>query len=237
RLIRNITIKQKEEVKTSNNGIQNIIVSPTKCLVDNDQIACYNKGLRQRIETLSMYVNQKANVYALGKLLPTATWGIFQPQNDCRNELCNPATNEPVIIWTVGHIATSWFARNGEPERQASITVIPVSQSLAEQYALLLAGLSTPPLSAVFYYLSTAVRAIKWQSERGSSDPTLFDEVYDARDVFTNKKDMPHIVATELQKNDLVLLEGKMTRYPAQDEDKKWTLKRVQMELLAVSLL
>ncbi|KAF8433751.1 hypothetical protein L210DRAFT_878203, partial [Boletus edulis BED1] len=190
----------------------------------------------RRIDTLSTYVNKKANVYALGKLLPTATWGNFQPQSDCRNELCNPATNEPVIIWTVRHITTSWFARNSEPERQASITVIPVSQSVAEQYALLLAGLCTPPLKYTGDSVN-AVRAIKWQSERGSSEPILFNDVYDARDVFTNKKDMPHIIATELQKSDLVLLEGKLTRYPAQDEEKKWTVKRVQMELLAISLL
>ncbi|KAF8447507.1 hypothetical protein L210DRAFT_850004, partial [Boletus edulis BED1] len=194
--------------------------------------------LIRRIKTLSSYINKDANVYALGKLLPTATWGIFQPQADRRNEMCDPATNDPIIIWTVGHVASSWFTKNGEPERQASLTVVPVSHSLAEQYTLLLAALSTPPLSASHIPLSlNGVRAIKWQSEKGSSEPILFDEVYDARDVFTNKKDMPHIAATELQKNDLVLLEGKITRYRTQDEDKKWTLLRVQMELLAVSLL
>ncbi|KAF8133834.1 hypothetical protein EV363DRAFT_1295276 [Boletus edulis] len=197
--IRNVTINQKEDIATLKISVQSIITIPMQRLVDEDQVTCYNKVLQQRIKTLSSYINKDAIVYALGKLLPTTTWGIFQPQANRRNELCDPATNDPIIIWTVGHVASSWFTKNGD--------------SL------------------------NGVRAIKWQSEKGSSEPILFDEVYNARDVFTNKKDMPHITATELQKNDLVLLEGKITRYRTQDEDKKWTLLHVQMELLAVSLL
>ncbi|KAG6373151.1 hypothetical protein JVT61DRAFT_6766 [Boletus reticuloceps] len=134
------------------------------------------------------------------------------------------------------HVATLWFTRDREPEQQASITIIPVSQSLTEQYVLLLAGLATPPSK----YTGDSVNAvctIKWQSERCSTEPTLFDQVYDACDVFTNKSQMPHILATELWKNNLVLLKGKIIRYQAQDKEKKWTLLCVQMELLAVFLL
>ncbi|KAF8125573.1 hypothetical protein EV363DRAFT_1175744, partial [Boletus edulis] len=91
------------------------------------------------------YINKEAKIYSLSNLLPTATWGAFIPLTDHSNELCNPSTNLPVIMWTVRHIATTWFIRNGEPERQASITVIPLSQNLLEQYNLLVGGLSLPP--------------------------------------------------------------------------------------------
>ncbi|KAF8125574.1 hypothetical protein EV363DRAFT_1117507, partial [Boletus edulis] len=64
-----------------------------------------------------------------------------------------------------------------------------------------------------------------------------FEQVYDACNVFTNKKDMPEYPVTDLKKNDLVLMEGRITKYHAKDRENKWTLQRVQMELAAISLL
>ncbi|KAG2148933.1 hypothetical protein DEU56DRAFT_729896, partial [Suillus clintonianus] len=77
-----------------------------------------------RLKTLSEYSNAKANIYALGKLLPTATWGPYKPINDRSKILCDPATGEPLTIWVVGRIAKMWFMKQGKPENQASITAI-----------------------------------------------------------------------------------------------------------------
>ena len=63
----------------------------------------------RRINTLSQYVNKTANVYTLGHILLSATWGKYQPSNDHSKELCNPVTNKVVVIWIVGHIITTWF--------------------------------------------------------------------------------------------------------------------------------
>ncbi|KAG6378305.1 hypothetical protein JVT61DRAFT_14025 [Boletus reticuloceps] len=230
-----IILKKKDEVKGGRVTVQSIIPHPTQKVIDDNHVALYEPKLRVRLQQLSTYVNKEANVYALGKLLPTATWGAFLPLADHQNELCNPSTNKPLTVWTVGHIATTWFARNGEPERQASIAVVPLSQSLIEQYNLLVGGLLIPPSHTTDSV--GAVRAVKWQSEKGSSMPTLFEEVFDAREVFTNKKDMPDYLVTDLKKNDLVLIEGKVTKYRAKDEHNKWSLQHVQMELAAISLL
>ena len=100
----------------------------------------------RRINTLSSFVDKQAHVYALGRILSTATWGKYAPFTDHRSELCNPITNEPIVIWTVGHVASTWFERNGELEKQASITVIPLSDSLQSQTSKLLNGLAYPPL-------------------------------------------------------------------------------------------
>ncbi|KAG6382099.1 hypothetical protein JVT61DRAFT_742 [Boletus reticuloceps] len=230
-----IVVKKKDEVNGVRVTVQNIIQHPTSKLIDDNHVALYEPKLRIRLQQLSTYVNKEANVYALGKLLPTATWGAFLPLADHQNELCNPATNQPLVVWTVGHIATTWFTRNGEPEKQASITVVPLSQKLIEQYNLLIGGLSVPPSHTTGSI--GAVRAVKWQSEKGSDTLTLFEEVYDARNVFTNKKDMPGYLVTDLKKNDLVLIEGRFTKYRTKDEENKWSLQRVQMELDAISLL
>lgn len=101
----------------------------------------------RRLRKLSEYTNPKASVYALGKLLPTATWGQYKPINDRSKVLCDPATGEPLTIWIVGSIAKMWFAKSGVPENQASITIMPLSKTLAQQSAILLAKLSNPALS------------------------------------------------------------------------------------------
>ena len=61
--------------------------------------------------------------------------------------------------------------------------------------------------------------------------------MYDAREVLTVKLDMPPYSALDLKKDDLVLLESNITRYRVKDTDNKWSSQRVQMEMLAISLL
>jgi hypothetical protein len=99
------------------------------------------------LHKLSEYTNSKAGIYALGKLLPTATWGQYKPVNDHSKILCDPATGEPLTIWIVGQIAKMWFTKSGNPERQALLTIMLLSKSLAQQSATLLAKMSNPVLS------------------------------------------------------------------------------------------
>jgi hypothetical protein len=109
--------------------------------------AYFNKDINRRLKILSEYTNPKANIYALGKLLPTATWGPYKPVNDQSKILCDPATGEPLTIWIVGHIAKMWFMKQGNLEKQATITIMPLSQTLAKQSGLLLTKFSNPVLS------------------------------------------------------------------------------------------
>lgn len=51
------------------------------------------------------------------------------------------------------------------------------------------------------------------------------------------KEDMPTYPISDIKKDDLVLMESKITRYRIKGMDNKWSHQRVQMELLAVSLL
>lgn len=103
-----------------------------------------------RLEQLSVYINKAADIYALPRLLPTATWGTYQPGNDQRNSLCNPATNRPITIWIIGHIVSVWFAKDGVPDRQGSVTIVPLSTELTEQTGQLLARLSGPTLTSMY---------------------------------------------------------------------------------------
>lgn len=105
----------------------------------------------RRLRELSVYVNKKSETYALAKLPPTATWGTYMPGDDHRKELCNPTTNKPLVIWIVGHIVSLWFARNGIPERQGSITVLPLSTELGKQGVRLLSMFSNPNVTSKCY--------------------------------------------------------------------------------------
>lgn len=108
---------------------------------------------------------------------------------DHRNELCNPMTNWPITLWVVGHVASTWFLKDGFPEKQASLTVIPLSHALGRQTVRVMAGLSVPQLgftlciyNLAFFSTFTAavtnsvygVRAIKWQGRKNDNTMVHF---------------------------------------------------------------
>ena len=105
----------------------------------------YSVSINSCIEKLSSYVNKQANVYTLSCLLPTTTWGVYQPFKDHSRKLCNPITNEPITIWIIGHIASTWFTCGNMPEKQVLVTIIPLSDALAMQSTRLIARLTVPP--------------------------------------------------------------------------------------------
>jgi len=142
-----------------------VIPRPTKCLLDPDRVSmCSDELLRQvvpclsnrlshetrHIDALSNYVNVSAKTYALGHIPLNATWGKYDPYDDRSKELCIPTTNDRIHIWIVGRITTVWFMKNGTPDNQCSVTIMPLSNSLGLQANQLIAGLSSPPLCMIF---------------------------------------------------------------------------------------
>ena len=152
-----------------------VIPRPTKCLVDPDHVsACSDKLLRQvvpcisdhlshdlgrHINSLSNYVNVSVKTYALGHVPSNATWEKYDPYDDQSKELCIPTTNNRLHIWIVGRISTVWFMKNGAPDNQCSVSIIPLSESLGLQANQLIAGLSSPSLR--MFLLTTPVLSIK----------------------------------------------------------------------------
>ncbi|KAG1799146.1 hypothetical protein EV424DRAFT_1352390 [Suillus variegatus] len=234
------TSKHSSGASQSTLAVKTVIPHPTKQMIDDTEVEEYNDALKLRLQKLSEYTNPKANIYALGKLLPTATWGPYKPVNDRSKMLCDPATGEPLTIWVVGRIAKMWFVKQGRPESQASITVLPLSQSLARQSGLLLTKFSNPTLSLNQQKVDI-IRAMKWQNAKAGdtiSEPILFDAVYDMRQEGSLKtySERPLWKLTDLKPGDLILLEMKMTRYSRKTEDNKWH-SRAQYEMVAISLL
>ncbi|KAG1797048.1 uncharacterized protein HD556DRAFT_1306745 [Suillus plorans] len=233
-------------LKQSNKGAQpaltvrSVVPNPTKQLIDEEEVDEFDDTLLTRLHKLLEYTNSKANIYALGRLLPTATWGQYKPVNDHSKVLCDPATGDPITIWVVRCITKMWFMKFSNPENQASLTIMPLSKTLAQQSAHLLAKFSSPVLNFT-QQTSTIIRAIKWQNAKtsdGTSEPILFDAVYDARQegLLKSYSERPLWNLTDLKPGDLVLLETKMTHYSKKQEDNKWH-SRAQYEMIAISLL
>lgn len=65
----------------------------------------------------------------------------------------------------------------------------------------------------------------------------LFHKVYDGTETIRNKNAMEYYNVLDLEKDDLILIECKLTRYRTKEADNKTWLQRTQMELLAISLL
>ncbi|KAG1753301.1 hypothetical protein EDB19DRAFT_1824047 [Suillus lakei] len=63
-------------------AVKTVIPHPTKQLMNDFEVEEYDEALKAWLKTLSEYTNAKADIYALGKLLPTATWGPYRPIND-----------------------------------------------------------------------------------------------------------------------------------------------------------
>jgi len=98
----------------------------------------------RRVNALSTYVNAATKTYPLGLLPSNATWGRYDPYDNQSKDLCIPSTNERIHIWVLGHITSLWFMKNGTPDNQCSVTVLPLSNSLGIQANCLISGLSHP---------------------------------------------------------------------------------------------
>ncbi|KAI5997054.1 hypothetical protein EDD15DRAFT_2162947 [Pisolithus albus] len=182
-------------------------------------------GVCSRLETLSTYENSTANVYSLARIPLSCCWGKHNPYTNHSKILCNPASDEPVLVWLMGHISSTWFMRNSEPDRQCSVTIVPLSRDLSRYANRLLCGFSSPPLRAYTSIL------------KPSASPTLFSSVYDAREVFCAKNEMMPYPPTELKRKDLVLMEMWLCCYFTKDDSNRYSQFRAQFELNAVSVL
>ena len=183
--------------------VRSVIPKPTKCLVDLDRVSTYSPELlRQviasvslhpssheprRIDALSNYVNVSAKTYALGHIPSNATWGKYDPYDDRSKDLCLPTTNDRFNIWIVGRITAVWFMKNGAPDNQCAVSVMPLSNSLGLQANQLIAGLSSPPLRTFFMVYAVlilhnffivamtsstpgVIRAVRWQTPKAGGD-------------------------------------------------------------------
>ncbi|KAI6156902.1 hypothetical protein BKA82DRAFT_25993 [Pisolithus tinctorius] len=196
---------------------------PSSAVTDEEEICGYPMALTSRIEKLMAFENPRSNIYSLATLLPTASWGRNDPYSNRSKMLCNPVSNEPILIWMVGHVSATWFLRNGQPDRQCSVTIVPLFKHLCQQALRLLSGFSHPPLPSADTPPSV-VRASRWQSSKHGETSSLFSSVYDAREVFRAKTEMGLYPAMELKKRDLVLLEVKLIQYFVKDNNSRFLI-------------
>ncbi|KAG6369644.1 hypothetical protein JVT61DRAFT_14140 [Boletus reticuloceps] len=120
--------------------VQTILPKTTSHLIDETQITQYSDVLKgqansRRIYQLSNYAKKQANVYSNSNILPAATWGKYHSLSDRSKQLCNPESNEVLTIWITGHIVSTWFERDGYPDKQASVMIMPLSEELRSQVA------------------------------------------------------------------------------------------------------
>ncbi|KAI6004019.1 hypothetical protein EDD15DRAFT_2222031 [Pisolithus albus] len=204
--------------------------------MDIEEIRSYSPTLVNRLETLSVYENQTANVYSLARLPPSACWGKNDPYTNRSKVLCNPATDDAILIWVIGHISSMWFLKNNEPDRQCSVTIVPLSRDLGRYANRLICGFSSPPLP-LLEESPLLIRGSRWQSSKAGERATLFSSVYDAREIFCAKSEMMPYSAMDLKRKDLVLMEMKLCRYFLKDDNNRYSQHRAQFELNAVSIL
>ncbi|KAI6143265.1 hypothetical protein BKA82DRAFT_35599 [Pisolithus tinctorius] len=194
--------------------------TPVSRVLDPKRTATCPEPLLKHIQTLSAYSNPEANTFALGHILPSATWGAADTFEDRSKILCNPKTNEPINIWILGHITNTWFMKNGAPDNQCSVTILPLSLTLANNE-----------------YDRGLVHAVRWQSPHGGGILSLFNSIYDAREVLKSKSVMQKLDISYLEKRALVLIETHLQQYRQKDENGRWTISKAQFELQAVYLL
>ncbi|KAI6156990.1 hypothetical protein BKA82DRAFT_3966176 [Pisolithus tinctorius] len=183
---------------------------------------------RSRIRAISSYRNEHANTYAIGHLPWTATWGRADPYNDRSKELCDAINYERLTIWIPGHISHVWFLKNGAPDNQCSVSVLPLSDAVGRYADQLICGLNGGSVCCCLFSLLLSPYP---------SQCTLFNSVYDARQILQAKSAMRKFAATDLKKRDLVVLETCLIRYRQKDLGGRWSIFRAQFELQAVYLL
>ncbi|KAI6154727.1 hypothetical protein BKA82DRAFT_4010505 [Pisolithus tinctorius] len=179
----------------------------------------------RHLQTLSTYSNVDANTFALRHLLANASWGMTTAFDDHSKLLCNPKTNEPINIWILGHISSTWFIKNGEPDNQCSVTILPLSSDLGQYANQLISALSTPALP-VNVFDTGLIRTIRWQSPKSGGAVIL-----------RSKSLMQKLDISYLEKWALILVETHLQQYRQKDDNGCWTISRAQFKLQAIYLL
>lgn len=95
----------------------------------------------------------------------------------------------------------------------------------------------TLPSTALNEYDRGLIRAVRWQRPKGGGVSTLFNSIFDARQILKSKSSMTKLDISHLEKRALVLLETHFNRYRQKDENGQWTISKTQFELQAVYLL
>ncbi|EGN97732.1 hypothetical protein SERLA73DRAFT_154032 [Serpula lacrymans var. lacrymans S7.3] len=115
------------------------------------------------------------------------------------------------------HILKVWFTYDNEPDRKATVGVVPLSSETADKVTTIL-----------FNFL-------RWTA-------TLCDTIYDAQDAFCDKKNMLQYHALDLKIGDLVLMEVNIVHYKIKTDERqkalnRWVVYWTHLEFMRLSLL
>ncbi|KIN94055.1 hypothetical protein M404DRAFT_35428 [Pisolithus tinctorius Marx 270] len=218
---------------TAATTVSTVVPTPASCVIDPESMSNCPEPLMRCLQTLSTYSNVDTNTFALRHLLANASWGMTTAFDDHSKLLCNPKTNEPINIWILGHISSTWFIKNDEPDNQCSMTILPLSSDLGQYANQLILALSTPALH-MSYICSFSVNVF----DTGLiHTPILFNSIYDARVILRSKSSMQKLDISYLEKRALILVETHLEWYHQKDDNGCWTISRAQFELQAIYLL
>ncbi|EGO23323.1 hypothetical protein SERLADRAFT_409683 [Serpula lacrymans var. lacrymans S7.9] len=162
--------------------------------IDISEIAHYTEDFQIRIHHFVNFASDAVNIYSISKLPRHFTWGP-----------------ERAIV---GHILKVWFTYDNEPDRKATVGVVPLSSETADKVTTILFNLSA--MDDLVDKGLKDIKAIKWQSRlvRGQNLPV----------------------------RDLVLMEVNIVHYKIKTDERqkalnRWVVYWTHLEFMRLSLL
>ncbi|KAH7904423.1 hypothetical protein BJ138DRAFT_1119428 [Hygrophoropsis aurantiaca] len=208
--------------------IRNVLPFTTQNIMDDDQSHSPHINFHKRYST-NLFLTQCAAYRDLG---------IVPSDRQQKQNLVQSRYWRSDSLWITGHLTRVQFIYDNALAKLASISIALLSKELSRQIANMMAKLCKPTQATISKGWAE-LRAIKWQSTKngdgGSSEPRLFDAVFDAWKRLQPKNKMKFYSPLDLKKRDLVLVEAHLTRYNVKEEN-KWN-PRTQLEFHVISIL
>ncbi|KAF7790456.1 hypothetical protein EIP86_001411 [Pleurotus ostreatoroseus] len=218
-------------------------------VVTTDTRAYFEQDLCNRLNTINGYKHLPSATVTL-RTIPYANvhWGsVGVGYADKSQYLC--INNERITLRAIAEIVYPNFFKRGNANRKAGLLFKPLLEEDTHMASRILRQKSMPVKSrddsgGEGFWSST------WMGTQGMSDKQIpvFERVYDAMDVYKNRKvDMLKYATNDLKKGDIVVVEMSITRWAIKDENEKektnwkkrkeWKKWNVDFRLESVALI
>ncbi|KAH7904717.1 hypothetical protein BJ138DRAFT_1130846 [Hygrophoropsis aurantiaca] len=203
----------------------------------------FDDNVKRRVKFCEMFAGEDALTYSIDVMPSTMTWGPKEAYKNLSDTICAgpPGEKKPVTLWIVGQATNVYYMKSStEYADQANIRILPTILSSGKKVSDMMTKLSNPPSNADETG-GGVLRVSVWQSKfinGAKAEPIPFSEVYDAREGYKDKSEMPVLSLGDIKQRDLILIECSMKRFSTERKRyQTWDKWRAFLNLKAVSLI
>ncbi|KAJ3559809.1 hypothetical protein NM688_g116 [Phlebia brevispora] len=236
---------QPDSVEDKSSEYQQPPNDAQQVLITSQDREYFDQILMNRLQQLLTYKNENTRCYSVQELPDgRLTWPPSKRSTEDKSDLMH-VNFKPAVIWLVGEIVLTRFAKAGYNARRPCILLKPLLNADADKANSILRTKSNPQRDT--NDSEDGLWVGKWIARNSVPESKVppFVDIFDATGKLKQKAFMKRLDAHELKRNDLVLVEAMILQWPLQRGEERqeffrtrnWKNWRTELKLDAIYLL